>query len=249
MYWADSFAQCGYPTFRIDLPGLGDSEGDVPEPMLQFVNGGGYGPLTAACVSEINHRFDLSGMITMGLCAGAVTALYGAAATKECKGTMLLDPYFYETHDERPKIRSEISRWTMWSRIGAFASKIYDHVRHLWRLACGNRLPGNANRRLLQCWAQLVSSGTPVLALKSPAFKARGLKPRVGEFDYFAYLQAISGQSDRVAIEFVEGTNHSFADGVGRAAVRARTLQWLNDYFPSVAREEVAAGERNALTA
>lgn len=27
VYWADSFAKCGYPSFRFDLPGLGDSGG------------------------------------------------------------------------------------------------------------------------------------------------------------------------------------------------------------------------------
>ena len=30
VYWADSFAKCGYPAFRFDLEGLGDSEGTPP---------------------------------------------------------------------------------------------------------------------------------------------------------------------------------------------------------------------------
>ena len=90
VYWADSFASCGYPSFRFDLPGLGDSDGDVPAQMLDFINAGGYAPVLSATVKELVERFNLSGIVIMGHCAGAVTALYtAAAATKECKGLVL----------------------------------------------------------------------------------------------------------------------------------------------------------------
>src|SRR5579871_3897545 len=45
-YWADSLAETGYPCFRFDLPGYGDSEGDLPAKLsdwLQLVNTGVYG--------------------------------------------------------------------------------------------------------------------------------------------------------------------------------------------------------------
>lgn len=44
VYWADSFAQCGYPSFRIDLPGFGDSDGDPPTDWLGFINLGDMHP-------------------------------------------------------------------------------------------------------------------------------------------------------------------------------------------------------------
>src|ERR1700690_2549332 len=71
VYWADSFASCGYPSFRFDLPGLGDSDGDIPAQMLDFINTGGYAPILSATVKELVERFNLSGVVTMGHCAGA----------------------------------------------------------------------------------------------------------------------------------------------------------------------------------
>jgi hypothetical protein len=66
-----------------------------------------------------------------------------------------------------------------------------------------------------------------MLVLKAPALKTRGLKPRIGEFDYLGYLQSKANPRNRVSIEFVEGTNHSFADRRGREAVRQNIEQWL----------------------
>jgi hypothetical protein len=84
-----------------------------------------------------------------------------------------------------------------------------------------------------------VSAGIPILILKAPSLTAQGSKPRIGEFDYLAYLQAISGRNSHVAIKFIEGTNHSFADAVGRAAVRQHTQEWLSSFFPARECEEV----------
>ncbi len=36
VYWAESFADCGYPSFRLDLPGLGDTAGDIPLGVAQL---------------------------------------------------------------------------------------------------------------------------------------------------------------------------------------------------------------------
>ena len=83
VYWADSFAKLGYPCFRIDLPGLGDSAGDLPPEVLEFVfgvNAGRYGPLVSSAVNTLVHRFGLSGVVVVGHCAGAVSALFAAAA-------------------------------------------------------------------------------------------------------------------------------------------------------------------------
>lgn len=233
VYWADSFANCGYPSFRFDLPGLGDSDGDVPAQMLDFVNAGGYAPVLSATVKKLVERFNLSGIVIMGHCAGAVTALYtAAAATKECRGLVLTDPYFFLPR-ERTKIREELSYWASWSRIGALTSNLYYCLKHIRLLVRRNRPPRNANLALLRCWNQLASAGLPMLVMKAPALKARGIKPRMGEFDYLGYLQTLSGRGSRIAVKFIEGTDHSFADAVGRTAIRQHTEQWLNACFPT----------------
>ena len=240
VYWADSFAKCGYPSFRFDLPALGDAEGDFPRKMLDFVNTGGYAPIVSAAVKVLVERFQLTGVVIIGLCAGSVTALFTASASKECRGLVLMDPYFFRP-EERTKIRVGLSRWASLSRLGGLASNLYDRLRYISLLFQRNRPPRNANFPLLRCWKQLASSGTPILVLKAPGFKAPDLKPRVGDFDYLGYLQASSGRGSRVVVELIAGTSHSFGDSVGKAAVRQHIGQWLNAYFPLRAREETRA--------
>jgi pimeloyl-ACP methyl ester carboxylesterase len=231
VYWADSFANCGYPSFRFDLPGLGDSDGDIPSQMLDFVNAGGYAPMLSATVKDLVERFRLSGVVIMGHCAGAVTALYTAAINKQCRGVVVTDPYFF-LQRERTKIRAELSQWSSWSRIGALTSDVYYYLKYIRLLSLRNRPPRNANLPLLRCWTQLASAGLPILLMKAPAVKSHGIKPRMGEFDYLGYLGALSGRGSRVVVKFIEGTNHSFADLVGRAAIRQHAEEWLNACFP-----------------
>src|SRR5580698_10178202 len=75
VYWADSFAEYGYPSFRIDLPGFGDSDGDTPTDLVNFINTGGYTSVVALKIKELVERFNLLGVVMVGHCSGAVSAL------------------------------------------------------------------------------------------------------------------------------------------------------------------------------
>ena len=112
-------------------------------------------------------------------------------------------------------------------------SNVYYCLKYIRLLVRRNRPPRNANLALLRCWNQLASAGMPMLVMKAPALKARGIKPPMGEYDYLGYLQALSGRGSRIAIKFIEGTDHSFADSVGRTAIRQHTEEWLNTCFPT----------------
>jgi pimeloyl-ACP methyl ester carboxylesterase len=238
VYWAESFANCGYPSFRFDLPGLGDTAGNIPTELLNFINAGGYASVAAAKVKELVERFSLSGVVLVGHCAGTVSAIYAAAACKaECKGLVLLDPYFHLPQAIRPKVRRSLSDWALRTSIGGKFSNIYDRLRNIGLLLRGNAPPRNANFPLLSCWREVASAGLPILLLKAPARKAPGTKPRVGEFDYMKHVLEIAGRKSQVAVELIEGTDHSFANRLGQAEVRRRTEHWLSTYLPL--REEV----------
>ena len=241
VYWADSFAKCGYPSFRFDLPGLGDSEGAISGDFLEFINSGGYASVASAKVKELVDRFNLSGVVIMGHCAGAVSALFAAANCKECKGLVLLDPYFHLNQAVRPKVRQELSIWARRNALGKVLSNLYDRGRDLLLHLRRNAVPKNANVALMSRWKELASTGLPILYLKAPGLKSPGTKPRVGEFDYLKYILELAGRRNQVVVELIEGTDHSFANRLGRAAVQKLTRSWLNTIFPLADRGEPTA--------
>jgi len=230
--WADRIAERGYPSFRIDLPGLGDSGGSASTDLLDSINAGGFAPVAAAAAKELVDRFGLSGLVIFGHCAGSVSALYAAVASKEASGLILLDPYFHLPQAKRPRVREELSDWARRSKAGRLLSNTYDRARNFLLLLRGSALPGNANSQLLARWKQVAAAGLPILLLKAPGIKAHGSRPRVGEFDYTGHALKLAGRKSRVSVEFVEGADHSFANWDGREAVQRHIEEWLVSHFP-----------------
>jgi len=225
VYWADAFAQIGYPSFRFDLPGLGDSDGDLPRDTLGFlrlVNAGHYASTVSRIATTLTERFNFSGVVVVGHCAGAVSALYATAACKEIKGIVLLDPYFH-LQQEITNVREKIHFWALGSRIGEKIRKAYRPFKQLVR---GKGLPRNANRSLIRCWNQ-AGARLPMLVLTSAESK-----PKPGNFDYIAYLHPKSQQGCRVVVQHINGTSHSFAERIGKETVRGQIEKWLGDCFP-----------------
>jgi len=232
VHWADAMAMQGYPTFRIDLPGLGDSAGNASTDLLDRINGGEFASVTTAVMKEIVSRFELSGLVVFGHCAGSVSAVYAGAATSECRGLILLDPYFHLPQAKRPRLREELSGWARRSKVGGLLSNLYDRTKKVSMRLRGGGPPGNANLQLLARWKQVATAGMPVLLLKAPGIKAQGTKPRVGEFDYIDHVMKLAGRRNRVSAEFVKGADHSFANRAGREAVRKHIADWLAVHFP-----------------
>lgn len=93
---ADRLDMQGYPTFRFDMPGLGDSPGEIPihleELWRDILRGAHETPLHALC-DELVRRYSLKGLVVGGFCGGAVTALYAVNARSPLIiGLVLLEP-------------------------------------------------------------------------------------------------------------------------------------------------------------
>ncbi|MBI5891271.1 MAG: alpha/beta fold hydrolase [Nitrosomonadales bacterium] len=93
---ADRLEGFGYPTFRFDMPGLGDSPGDIPvhleELWRDILDGAHEAPLHALC-EDLVRRYSLKGLVVGGFCGGAVTALYAVNLRSPLiLGLVLLEP-------------------------------------------------------------------------------------------------------------------------------------------------------------
>ncbi len=97
----DRLAEAGFHCFRFDLPGLGDSTGELPVENQEFydlVTGGHFVAPTLMIERSLRERYHLSGVVLGGLCGAAVTALYAADQdTEGVIGVMLFEPEFYLT--------------------------------------------------------------------------------------------------------------------------------------------------------
>jgi pimeloyl-ACP methyl ester carboxylesterase len=238
VYWADSFAERGYPSFRLDLPGFGDSDGDPPTGLLAFIHRGGYSSITTVKIRELVTRFNLSGVVLVGQCAGSVSALYTAAACPECKGLVLMDPYFHLPPVIKAAIPQQRGGRPLQSRF-RLSSNVHDLLKKIGLFLRGAVPPENANLPLLRRWKEMASTGLPILILRPPpSRKDDGMKPSADEFDYFKYLLGLAGCRSQVVIKVLDGADHSFASRLGRVAVRQRIEQWLNTCFPLIKDEQ-----------
>jgi pimeloyl-ACP methyl ester carboxylesterase len=232
VYWADSFAEAGYPTFRIDLPGFGDSDNDPPKDLLAFINRGGYAKVISAKAREISERFNISGVVLMGLCAGAVSAIYAAPAVAECRGLILLDPYFNSPMSGKSKtwgrFRDRLQQGSLHRLIKTGSNRV-KAIRAFFHL----RLPpANFNAPLLACWKQVASAKLPVIIFRAST------ATREREGDYINYILDQAGQVNEVVLKTIDGADHTFANRVGRMAIKQESLNWLNTRCPP-AWEEV----------
>ncbi len=247
VYWAESFAALGYPSFRIDLPGSGDSAGEVLAKPLPFINAGGHGPIAVEMVKQLIDRYKLTGSIIMGHCAGAISAVFAAANCKQCHGLILLAPYFHLEQAVRLKARRALIDWATRSPLGGPLSKLYLQSKHVCSLRSRNKLPRNANFSLLRRWQGLASAGLPILVLNAPGPKASGTKP--GEFDYPKHITRLATGRSRMEVRVIEGAHHTFANRVGRAGVRQQVEDWLTTFFPLENVDEFAMTATRDLVA
>ena len=119
----------------------------------------------------------------VGLCAGAVSALFAAMSSSQCKGVIVMDPYFHLPLKRRSRLWQTLTGRISRSAPGRFISAAYDKIKDAWVFFRGETPPENANFPLLSAWKTLSANRLPMLVFRAPGTKCRG-----GEFDYLRYL-------------------------------------------------------------
>ena len=258
---ADSMADAGFPVFRFDLPGLGDSEGDLPEDAVTFVRlveQGAFAPYASTLSAKLTGLYGLDTIIVGGLCGGGITALFAAAAAKGSRiGGVIMSGSRLQPGASpgtaTPGINSrgwrwkqsfllrmkavyeELRVWILSRRLSAPLQKIYSRVkaaRSSRRTASprppSHSLPPDANGKLLRSFERLMAVRLPILVVT-----AQNPRRVEGSFDYLGYM--LGKGPGRLDCRKIEGTNHSFVEGIGPKAIRELTEEWLKANFAAEA--------------
>jgi pimeloyl-ACP methyl ester carboxylesterase len=252
----DRLALRGFPVFRFDLPGLGDSSGPTPADLESFwseVVNGRNDASTVALIERIQLEFAVARVVVGGLCAAAlpaVRALERAGAAPA--GFILLEaelppaqraPTSAASRAQRPprQARERGSPRSLRARSrsrGSARARAAHASRAPARRAStarGASAAGDANVALITRWQESLSAGVHsliVVAAEQPNDR------------YVARVLECLPARARGAITCVRvpDTNHLFCAGAGHDAVLGALERWALEHFVGKAEPAVAAG-------
>ncbi|MCP3064976.1 hypothetical protein LXT21_40005 [Myxococcus sp. K38C18041901] len=251
---ADRLAAKGFPCFRVDLPGLGDSAGALPETtaeLYQHVCQGGFVEVASAVREELQRRFALRGLLMGGLCGAATTALYLADQEPEAvPGLFMFEPEFYLSEQEASAVGEGAVTEAPQGRLKRMTSKLFSYwgwMRMLTReneyarlfkyvpfprqklldlLMDWDSLPAVANVPLVRAWQRVVRRGQPVLVMTAEG------KLRDVFFDRIHRSSLADLPHPNLSRVRLQGTNHIFTTGGAIEACVAELARWASVSFP-----------------
>lgn len=258
---ADHLAELDFPTFRIDLPGLGDSPGPAPEEdFFQRVLNGRNDAATDELVRSLCQTYDLDGVVLGGLCAGAVTSLRvaseGAGGTL---GVLLLEPNFRvtvqvdttvaaEPQEERRRRRDRLKKklrkhlslagglyfLTGENRVARLLQPARPWLEARLTAVVGHALPRDTNVEMVVCWGRALGRRLPTLLITAE-----------GKVEDKTCARIVDGlpPGDRSLVTRVPiaGTNHVLTGGNARSIVLDEVARWALRCFPASDRTSSAA--------
>jgi pimeloyl-ACP methyl ester carboxylesterase len=249
-HMGDSLGNRGYSVFRFDLPGLGDSGGELPERIQGFwrmVQDGGHIAQACHLVSALIERFHLRSMVVGGLCGGAITAIYAAnKLSSQISGVVAIEPDFILTplpQEEEAQGQTlstdvylasvaankrnllSLSSWKRFlsgqSAYGHHVHLVRHSVRMWWERVNGHALPADANLPLIECTRRLGRSQVPMLIVNAGE-AARDFMER----------DILGPHRQKVSYVTISGTNHLFIAGTGKQELIANVESWMLNTFP-----------------
>jgi alpha-beta hydrolase superfamily lysophospholipase len=261
---ADHLASLGFPAFRVDLPGLGDSPGPAPEAdFFNRVLHGRNDQATDELVRSLCRTYGLEGVVLGGLCAGAVTSLrVASAAPKGILGVLLLEPNFRvsvlvdtsaaadDKEDRRrrrdrllKKVRKHLSLTgslyflTGENRVARILAPAQPWLRSRLTALVGHALPRDANIEMVICWGHVLGKKVPTLLVTAEGKVEDKFCSRILEG-----LPAV----DRKMVSRVQiaDTNHILTGGGARQIVLDEVGRWAQQQFPPTERTTAPASQR-----
>lgn len=221
-------ASAGFPAFRLDLAGTGDSAPPRPVPR-------GTIPAVADVQEALDHlsaRHGVRQFVVVGLCSGAINAHHAVVADTRIIGAILLDAYGYET------ARSRILRMTELAaaphRLLRGAARRVGRLFH--RSVPENEiLPGEegflpwtpSKSDVVRDLIRVRSRGVPLLFVYSGAWSLR--------YRYEGQLRDAFrevGLEDLLTEKLIPSADHTFLMRPEREAMLSTVVGWLERKFP-----------------
>ncbi|MBI5534523.1 MAG: hypothetical protein HY898_17490 [Deltaproteobacteria bacterium] len=243
---ADHLASQGYPTFRIDLPGLGDSPGVVPasiDSFFRMMHNGLHVSSVLTVLAACRQQYGFSSFVLGGLCGAAVTSILASVqAPLEIAGIVALE---LELFHPRPESRLRMGQ-ALWSR-AAWLRLLTGHGRlgvhvpvpgSLLPKALGRALlPSNTNFELVRALEDFLSRDKPMLLIMASENRR--------ELFYDQVRQAVFGRAAERNIHWrsIAGTNHIFTTGMAHRQVVDEISSWSASHFAPCARDPVPVVE------
>lgn len=232
---AEHFAKQGFPVFRFDFWGLGDSEGDCPEEFLADLYGhiqvGRYVKDTKSAMDWLAAEKGIKRFIVGGLCGGAITGLLAGAEDHRCVGLLSIgipvsldssnvDQTLYMTLNQRIEIRKsyigKLLRPQAWLRLLTLKSDFGLIWRTVFYGGTPRQNPGkkgkngeaknsNINPVFAPKFFELVNRGCPVLLVFSGADR---LLHEYEEKFAAQNTQRLEALKDVLTLNIVPNANH-----------------------------------------
>lgn len=231
---ADQLAASGFPAYRFDLPGLGDSPGEIPAGLEEFffsVHDGAFAPAALQIARAVIKRSACSRLVLGGLCGGAATALFVAEEAPELvAGLVALEPEFVRPGGVAPQeLRGKLSNRASWLRLLTGHSQYSERLRFVSRLVLplAGRwlLPAEANRALVWSYRALVRRGVPCLIMLAEG------KPRELFYDQLNKLLFRGKPGAQVTEIPILNTNHIFTSGGAAERIVQEVGEWAERSF------------------
>lgn len=258
-HMGDSLADHGFSVFRFDLPGLGDSAGELPERIQVFwrlVQEGGHIQHACHLARALIERFHLKALVLGGLCGGAITALYAAdKMSSAIAGVVAVEPDFILTPLPNPEGNGQqfthdiylssveankknllsLASWVRFlsgqSAYGHHLHLLRHSVRMWWERLRGRTLPEDANLPLVECTRRLARRQLPMLLINA------GEGSRT-----FMERDVLGSHRQSVSYVTIEGTNHLFIAGTGKQELISKVQDWMGKVFPPQGSMDPAEG-------
>lgn len=254
---ADKLCEAGYPVFRFDMPGLGDSPGELPvhlEELWNFILRGGHAAYASALAREILRQYPLQGLVLGGFCGGAVTALMACdPAAKDVRGLILLEPEigFVAIPDGAKREKAyEVKnvsgflerRELLWQRLRSPTS---------WMRLLSGKSDFNFWAKLVPYMVSRVhdklhghklphEANLPFISRWKSCAKNRipmlvlsvGNSTRRKYYESYGFEPGRSVRSVGLTWIEIEGTTHAMVSGGAKDSVPAHLSKWMQEHFP-----------------